>query len=340
MATRTSQASTRLIWRILRLGVGVVLILALVPTLINPEFWTALASVSVPLVALSLLLNIAGNVVKAQRWGAVMRWRGIELPRSYLLGNYFIGIFFNNFLPSGLGGDVVRAYETARHTGRAAESVTTVLIERGSGMLVVFATGSLFALTVPNLLSPGLLLLAHGLFIGAVVAVWALWLDVTGKLLTSIGARLPRQLSGLWAKLISVYNEFKMYRHEWRLFATVTWLSIVSTAFALASIYVLLLAYDQHVSFAAFTAFFSIASAVEVLPISLNGFGVREGTYVYFLGLLSVPAEAGLGVALLFRLIALIQAVIGGLVYLMRGLHNKPTAVTDATTAGHLPDTH
>jgi glycosyltransferase 2 family protein len=338
MATHSPKLPTRLLWRILRLGIGVVLVLILVPTFINRDFWTALASVSAPLVVLALLLNIAGNLLKAQRWGTVMRWRGIELPRSYLLGNYFIGIFFNNFLPSGLGGDAVRAYETARHTGRAAESVTTILIERGSGMLVVFGIGSLFALTVPNVLPQGILLLVHGLFIGALIGVWALWLDVTGRLLTSIGAHLPHQLTGPWAKLISVYNEFKMYRHEWRLFASVTWLSILSTALGVTSIYVLVLAYDQHVSFAAFTAFMSIASAIEVLPISLNGLGVREDTYVYFLGLLGVPAVAGLGVALLFRLIVLIQAAIGGGVYLFRSLRDNSTTVTAASE--QLPDIH
>src|SRR5258708_26624183 len=171
--TVINQESTRRskqVWRYVRLIIGLVLVLLLIPTLANADFWNTLKSVNVPLVFLALFLSIASVASKAWRWGVVMRWRGINLSPRYLLLNYFIGMFFNNFLPSGMGGDVVRAYEAARDTGRGAESVTAVLIERGSGMLAVFGAGRLFALTVPQL-SVCVTVLSPILFIGSIIGI-------------------------------------------------------------------------------------------------------------------------------------------------------------------------
>ncbi len=316
---------SRRLWRYLRLIVGLALIALLIPTLATPEFWATLASVNVPLVVLAFVLSVASVASKAWRWGVVMRWRGIHLSPGYLLFSYFIGMFFNNFLPSGMGGDAVRAIEAARHTGRGAESVTAVVVERGSGMLAIFATGSLFALTVPTL-PTGIALLVHALFVGSLVMVWALWLDVTGHVLAAIGARLPVRLQGAWGKFTRVYDEFRLYRHEWRLLAAVMWQSVITLALSLASVYTLLLAFNDPIPFAAFASFFAIATAVDVIPISLNGLGVREGTYVFFLGQIGVARPVALGVALLVRLLVLIQAALGGIAFLWRNVHGEKLA--------------
>src|SRR5713226_5910123 len=105
-----TQSRSKRLWRYLRLAVGLALLVLLVPTLANPAFWSTLKSVNLLLVFLSLLLSITSVASKAWRWGIVMAWRGIRLSPGYLLFSYFIGMFFNNFLPSGMGGDVVRAY--------------------------------------------------------------------------------------------------------------------------------------------------------------------------------------------------------------------------------------
>lgn len=324
--------TARTVWQVVRLLAGVLLILLLIPVLLTPEFWSTLAAVDKPLVLLAFVLSVASVVSKAWRWGLVMRWRGITLSPAYLFGSYLVGMFFNHFLPSGLGGDVVRAYETARDTGRGAESVTGVIVERGSGMLAVFAAGSLGALLAPGI-PVGVALLAHGLFLGALVAIWALWLDVTGRALDGIGQRLPPGIRPFWDKLAAVYREFRRYRREWRILGAIMAQSLVTLALTLASVYTLVLAFGQAVAFAGFAAFFSIATAIDVIPFSLNGLGVREGVYVFFLGLLGVGAVPALGVALMVRLLVLVQAFGGGLVFLARELRQRRRAGQEGTGA-------
>lgn len=309
------------VWYWLRLLIGLTLIALLIPIFAKPEFWETLARVNVPLVVAATVLSAISVVSKAWRWGAVMRWRGLPQSSSYLVSSYFIGMFFNNFLPSGLGGDVVRAYQTARDTGHGAESVISVVIERGSGMVSLFAAGSIGALFVP--LPTSVALLAHGLFLGSLIGLWALWSDVTGSILRGVGARLPAFLQSPWGKITRLYEEFRSYRREWKLFATVMAQSLVTLITTLASVYLLLLAFDNHVSFGGFAAVYSIVTAIDVIPFSLNGLGIREGTYVYFLGLLGVPSAIALGVALLVRLIVAIFALVGGVLFLWQGSVKK-----------------
>jgi uncharacterized protein (TIRG00374 family) len=305
------------IWRWLRLLLGVGLLLALLPIFAQPEFWATLTQVNVPLLIAATVLAAISVISKAWRWGVVMRWRGIALSNGYLIRSYFVSMFFNNFLPSGMGGDVLRAYQTARDTGRGAESVVGVVIERGSGMLGLFAAGSVAALIVP--LPTGITLLVHGLFLGTLVALWALWAEVTGKLLATVGRWLPAAgiVHSVWEKITRLYDEFRQYRREWRLFAAVMGQSLITLVTTIFSVYLLLLAFGDGASLAGFAAVFAIVTAIDIIPFSLNGLGIREGTYVYFLGLLGTPASVALGVALLVRLIVALFAVVGGVWFIL-----------------------
>ncbi len=300
---------------------AVVLLALLLPTFLQPDFFRALSHVSLPLVLLSLILSIASVASKAWRWGIVLRWRGIVMPARYLLFSYFISMFFNNFLPSGMGGDAVRAYESARDTGRGTEAVTAVILERGSGMLALFAGGSLMALTQPTL-PIQITLMIHALTLGALLGIFLLWQDFTGALLTRFGRIFGTgRLSAIWAKIIGVYEDFRGYRTQRRLLFDLMVQSVVTLILTIASLYALIAAFGYTVPVAAFGAVIAIATAIDVIPISLNGLGVREGVYVFFLGLLGVPAAVGAAFAILVRFIVLVQAAVGGLAFLWRGAH-------------------
>jgi uncharacterized protein (TIRG00374 family) len=184
-------------------------------------------------------------------------------------------------------------------------------------MLGLFAAGSVAALIVP--LPTGITLLVHGLFLGTLVALWALWAEVTGKLLATVGRRLPAAgiVRSVWEKITRLYDEFRQYRREWRLFAAVMGQSLITLVTTIFSVYLLLLAFGDGASLAGFAAVFAIVTAIDIIPFSLNGLGIREGTYVYFLGLLGTPASVALGVALLVRLIVALFAVVGGVWFIL-----------------------
>ncbi len=306
----------------LRLAVGCVLLLLLLPTMTQPQFFSTFAQIRLALAALALALSMAAVASKAQRWGIVLRARGVNVSYWYLLNSYFVGLFFNNFLPSGLGGDAVRAYDSARNTGQDKEAVTAVIVERGSGMLVVFGGGSLLALFQPNLPLP-IALLAHGLFIGMLAGLFLLWQDFSGRLLDWIGVHIVNRLYGgrfnaIWGKLTAIYYEFRSFRNQWQLLGSLLLQALITQALAIMALYTLILAVGYAPPFGAFVAVTGIGTSLDLVPISLNGLGMDEGVYVYFLGLLAIPAPVAAAFAISIRILVLIQALLGGVVFLGR----------------------
>jgi len=92
----------------------------------------------------AVLLTVLAMVVSAYKWQLILTEPGMETPKlGFLLRIYFIGLFFNNFLPSGMGGDVVRIALTARKTGTAvaAASVVTERIWASLGLIVLCLIG-------------------------------------------------------------------------------------------------------------------------------------------------------------------------------------------------------
>jgi len=139
------------------------------------------------------------------------------------------------------------------------------------------------------------------------------------------------RLTPIWAKLMEVYIEFRSYRHQWRLLGLLMLQAILTQTLAMLSLYTLILAFDYAPPFGAFVAVTGIGTSLDLVPISLNSLGVREGVYVYFLGLLAVPAPVGAAFALSIRLMALIQALLGGLVFLGRSVHPVSRSAASAS---------
>ena len=324
-----SAAKPRHWLRYARIAIAVGLLILLLPTFANPEFFKALASVNLLLVTVAFVFSVLSVASKARRWGIVLRARGIHATNRYLLFSYFISMFFNNFLPSAVGGDAVRAIESARSSGRGKEAVSAVILERGTGMVVVFGCGSILSLFTPNL-PLQIALLAHGLFIGTLFGVFLLWRDFTGDLLNWITRNVVTRLfggklNGLWAKASGLYFDFRNYRHQWRLIGALLLQSIITQAMTMTSLYALINAFNIRPPFGAFIAVTGIASAIDLIPISLNGIGIREGVYVYFLGLLTIAAPVAVAFALVNRLIVLAQALLGGVTFVWRSARPSVT---------------
>jgi len=339
----TSERSTNRInwWRYVRIVIACLLLGLLLKTqILKPEFFSALSTVRLPLVVVAFAFSVLSVVTKARRWAIILRARGMAASDRYLFVSYLVAMFFNNFLPSGMGGDAVRAVESARATGRGKEAVTAVILERGTGMITVFGCGSVLALFQPNLpLQIGLL--AHGLFIGTLLIFFLLWQDFTAGMLDWVSNQLVARffdgrLVALWTKIISVYDEFRSYRNQWRLLGAVLLQSALTQVMTMVSLYALILAFDYQPPFGAFIAVSGIGTALDLLPISLNGLGVREGVYVYFLGLLTIPGPVAVAFALVNRLIVLIQAFIGGAAFLWRSARPAPLPTMPTPEVGEL----
>ena len=263
----------------------------------------ALASAAAGLFALSL--------PQALRWSAVLQAMGYRSGLRVSLPLTMIGLFFSQTLPTSIGGDGMRAWELHRDGLALSSAVSSVLIDRAVGLvcicLLVTASFPLLLGLVPNpSVETGVaLLLALG-YGGIAVAML---LDQVPDRLRRF--RVVRGVAALSTQLRAVLLAPR---------PAITALS-ASLIYQLGNVGVVVaLARGLHISVdpLACLVIVPIANLSSLLPISISGWGVREGAFVAGFGLVGVTASEAIALSVLFGLLAMLVGLAGGLVWLAR----------------------
>jgi hypothetical protein len=278
---------------------------------------TLLQAALLPLL-LAFLMYVAGIVVRAARWRALLVALNIHVPFGRLVYLYFVGAFFNAFLPSGFGGDVVRVLELAQDT-QAAAAVGTVVVDRMTGLLVLFAM-ALAALPFGGALLPAETQLTIG---GAALVGLVLGgLVLQGKWLRRLGRWLPGPLSlageGALARAYAAVTAC-----GWRAVGQALLYSVVFNSLLVVLNYLSAYAVGMRLSLVYFFLFVPVLSLALMLPISVGGLGVREGVAVVLFTQAGVSDAIAVAASLAVFAVSRATSLFGGLLYLgqsIRGL--------------------
>jgi hypothetical protein len=267
------------------------------------------------LMLVAFVLVLAGVAVRAVRWMVLLHALGIYVPLRRLVELYFVGTFFNAFLPSGFGGDVVRVLELTQDTDATA-ALGTVIVDRMTGLLVLFVM-ALAALPFNAGLLPDEAAWAIGLL--AAGGVMAGGVVLQGGLLRRLGGWLPSPLAlsgeGALARTYRAVTDCGP-----RAIAQALGVSLIFNLMLVSFNYLVARAVGVDIAPAYFLFFVPVLSITLMLPISIGGLGVREGVAVVLFKQAGVgeaaAVAASLGVYLLSRILA---GLLGGLVYLAQG---------------------
>lgn len=252
-------------------------------------------------------------------WLSAIKWRlllgrlGVSVSRGNAFWLYMIGTFFNNFLPSSAGGDVIRAIELRRETDETGAIVAATLAERLIGFAALIALLPL-ALIDDRVrgATPFLPLAVGAALITLVVGVWLLLSGHLGQAmrlarLGRVGRALDRSESALRrllrdrdAVLVSFF------------------VSILFYAAAIFTVWAASRALDHPLGILGVEAVVPLVLLVGSLPISLNGLGTKEAAYVFLLGLIGMPAPTALALAVILRTRAVLTAIAGGIAFVLR----------------------
>ncbi|MEL6824271.1 MAG: lysylphosphatidylglycerol synthase transmembrane domain-containing protein [Calditrichota bacterium] len=135
-------------FNLLRYGVSIGLLGYLIYLADIDKILKALRQADANWLALALLVFSCSVFLIARRWHVLLGGVGIQVPYGSLLRYYLIGYFFNNFLPTTIGGDVSRAYNLAQHTDKKADSIASVLMERILGLLATLSLAAIALILV------------------------------------------------------------------------------------------------------------------------------------------------------------------------------------------------
>jgi len=281
-----------------------------------------LSHVDWPMVPLAWGLMLISTVVKAYRWSLLVRMSQMEISFRRLLGTYLVGAFFSTMLPTSFGGDAVRAVDAAAKTGRVADATSSVVIERGIGLLAVIGGGSLFALFMdPGKVPAGFVWLVHAMFVGGIAGLLVLRLGWLTEPFTLLLYRF--RMGKIAQKVQSLQLAFSEHLGSPGILFAMLILSIIANALTMGATYLVLLAVTHSIPLAAFVPMIALSTVAELLPISIAALGVKESAYIFFLGLAGVGrTEAGL-IAIIMRVLTWALGLLGGVVYLVRTLRAR-----------------
>lgn len=326
--------SMQRIWSWVRLGMGIIGLVALFELVDINDVSDTLAEANVLYFIPAWLLLMASTAVKTWRWQLLIRKNNVSTTFGRLFGTYLIGAFYSQFLPgSSAGGDAMRMAESSVDTGRAVDSVSSVLIERAVGLISVVTTAALILLFLrPEGIPMEMSLLVYGL---SAAGIGALAILRFGWFVPTITHLMTRFKLGKFAqKVSSLSQSLQGDLGEPRILIQMVLLSLLANFFSMTSYYVILLAVTEPVSYLAFIPIVALISTLEIVPLSPGSLGIKEAAYVFFLGYLDVSEHAALGIGLLIRFVSWTQALLGGLILLERGLHSTPRRSRETTETG------
>ncbi|MBI2862989.1 MAG: flippase-like domain-containing protein [Chloroflexi bacterium] len=321
-ATTTIQAQKKGLGlsRLVRPLISVALLVILFRSVGFSQFLDNLAGASKPWLAVGLLLVVVALVISAYKWQWLLTVQGVRVSLTKLFTSYLVGLFFNNFLPTNIGGDVVRIADIGRHTGRMPEATASVVGER---ILAGFALGltAVVGLLLSYQISRGFTGAVVGLLVlfGIVIVVFA-----SPGIRRSLGSRIALpNLFSLRDKVVGVGKSMAIsFSNKWVLL----WVIILSIGFhatVIAINYTIFRALGQDVSLVYCVLVIPIIMAVQMLPISFNGLGVREGAYIVFFSSVRVGETAigdtnAMAASLLFWALVTVVSLAGGLIFALR----------------------
>ncbi len=282
--------------------------------------WAHARNASPGWLAASIGVYLVMVVLSAWRWGVLLEAAGVALPAGRLIASFLVATFFNNFLPSNIGGDVVRIADTARPAESKTIAALIVLADRGVGLLgllTVAALGASFAEQLPGtgIVGPSILwlLLAAGL------AALALLLWRPGALILLlrpiqrlhqewVGEQLEK-LEGLLVRLRRSPGAIGLCFSG----AIVVQLVLVSFYFAIA------ISLGVPIAFWQLALIVPMTFLAQMLPVSMNGFGVREATFAYYFTRMGLRIEQALLVSFVGAAMMMVFSLSGAAAYLSRG---------------------
>lgn len=290
---------------------------------------TRLVSVDPVLFVVALALIFFQTFVLNGRWELIMRALGVSL--DWLAGwrILMISLWFNQVLPSSVGGDAVRMWLLRQRGVQWSEAVKGVAADRFTaliGLIVLMVAGLPFLLS--RVSNPAAILAIGGLTLAGVAGtVVLLTLDRLPKRLIALPAIASFVRFGTLVRFLLLQSE-----RRGLLFGSALLIHLVTAA----ACYALARGVGAQLSILDAGILIPPVVLLTAVPISISGWGVREGAMVACLGLAGVPSEEALSVSLLLGAISVIVGLVGGVIWLAspeRGSYSADKAARAAEEA-------
>lgn len=262
-----------------------------------------------------LLIPHLNILLSSMKWQWLLKALRFPVGLGRLFCLYMVGTFFSNFLPTMVGGDVVRVLFLGRSHGKMTAVIAATFAERFTGVAALF---TLVLLTLFHqeaiTLFPQLLVVAPLLTLGF---LFCLVLLFQKRWLSGFLGRTGRGFVGKGlSKLADLQNLLLEYRNNYRPVLAAYFASLLFYSLSICTVYAAGRSLGTHLEFADLLVIVPLVLIAGMLPISIGGMGINEGGYVFLLTQFGLGAPEALAIALLLRARIFLTGFLGGAVYL------------------------
>lgn len=258
-------------------------------------------------------LLITAQLVSAVRWLSLAIPLGLKRPLLRMIGFYFIGMYFNLVLPTSVGGDVVRAWYLDGNSGKKLPAFVSVFLDRLCGLWILISLACLGVIFSPLALPSWISWTVWGIAACAVLGMASM------PVLSQHSDKAPNKIRRVFEALRALPN-----RKAWLVPVS---LSVFIQLSNVLIVWLVGLSIGVDVPLAYFFVMVPMVSLLTMLPLSVNGMGVREGGMVVLLAPLGVASGVAVTLALLWFTVSAVVSLLGGLVYAF-GHFPRPAVAT------------
>jgi len=301
----------------LALGLGGLAAVFLVSGANLPKIGQSLAGADWGWLALSFSLHAFGLFFSAYRWQILAEAQGDRIPLGYLVKSYLIGKFFNTFLPTSFGGDIVRIWDGSKYSTSIVKSSAIVVVERMTGVIVLFffaLAASLGRLDMAGQIPVVWIALALGL--AGMAAIVVFFLPATGRALRRGPdhgfVRKAFDKAALFRETIIAYRKHPKPFVRAMIYAVLLQLTVI--------IYFVLIGKSLALPIRVidYFVFIPLVLLLQMLPITVNGLAVREGAYVAIFAYYGLTSSLAISYSFVDLAYSLVIGAAGAVIYLTR----------------------
>lgn len=308
---------------LLKFGVSFSLIAFLLYRIGFGEIRASLVNTNGVWILAAIVLFTVSYLLGSLQWWRLLRAENVNIPYRQTLGFYFVGLFFNNFLVSQLGGDVFRMLDIRKTTENSAAAVSTVFLDRVFGLLIM---SGMALVAAPFFLSRQHVDSRYSLFLLILGACWILLLFLL------FSKRVARPLAWLFEKTVpdricnrcrEIYDNIYRFGRNRRVLLQIVLISIFVQSTRILTHYLLCRSLGVNLSPVYFFLFIPVVAILASLPVSIGGLGIREQSAVVLFGSVGMAAQDATVMEFLAYLIAIVTSIPGGLLFAMRRSSKK-----------------
>ena len=264
-----------------------------------------------------ILFRLLSIVFVSLRLQYVLKMQKVNCSLLDLTKLYFVGRFYNQFLPSQYGGDIVKAYILSRKEQEKMPFYSSVLFDRIIGVATnFFLVFIIIILVIKELYFLGYVI--YVLLITPIMFFIFMYLCIHESIVMKICSFLERfKFHGIGDKIKRFYLSIVSFKQFKSVLILSCSISLLMQLFYYSSFYAIAYMINMDVPWRYFLIFSPIIAMISLLPISMNGIGVRESGNIYFFGKVGASANQAFSYSLLIFLVLIVEGLIGGAINLL-----------------------